>query len=206
KVASLKVISRTSVMRYRDARNIRQIRNSLHASHVLEGSVRRDGDSIHLNAQLIDTQTDEHVWAEHYDRPVSDLFAIQTDLAQKVTDQLHAKLSASEKAALEERPTKDLKAYNLYYEAASLIDEIGSAEVGKDQEKAYLHAIALLTQAISRDPDFVLAYCRLAEAHVELYFQRYDLSSRRLRLAPGAIASAFRLQPDSGAAPLAPSA
>ena len=203
KVAELKVISRTSVMRYRRARNMQQIRDSLHVSHVLEGSVRRDGDSIHLNAQLIDTQTDEHVWAEHYDRPVSDLFAIQTDLAQKVTDQLHAKLSASEKAALEGRPTKDLKAYNLYYEAANLIDQIGSAEVGKDQEKAYLHAIALLTQAIARDPDFVLAYCRLAEANVEFYFQGYDRSSRRLKLAKSAIDSAFRLQPDSGEAHLA---
>jgi serine/threonine protein kinase/tetratricopeptide (TPR) repeat protein len=203
KVAGLKVISRTSVMRYRGARDMRQIREGLHVSHVLEGSVRRDGDSIHLNAQLIDTQTDEHVWAEHYDRPVSDLFAIQTDLAQKVTDQLHAKLSASEKAALEERPTKDIKAYNLYYEAASLIDQIGSAEEGKDQEKAYLHAMALLTQAIARDPDFVLAYCRLAEANVEFYFKGYDRSSRRLELAKGAIDSAFRLQPDSGEAHLA---
>jgi TolB-like protein/predicted Ser/Thr protein kinase/Flp pilus assembly protein TadD len=203
KVAGLKVISRTTVMRYRGARDMRQIRDGLHVSHVLEGSVRRDGDSIHLNAQLIDTQNDQHVWAEHYDRPVSDLFAIQTDLAQKVTDQLHAKLSASEKAALEERPTKDLKAYNLYYEAASLLDQIGSAEVGKDQEKAYLHAIALLTQAISRDRDFVLAYCRLAEANVEFYFQGYDRSSRRLELAKGAIDSALRLQPDSGEAHLA---
>jgi TolB-like protein/predicted Ser/Thr protein kinase/Flp pilus assembly protein TadD len=203
KVAGLKVISRTTVMRYRGARDMRQIRDGLHVSHVLEGSVRRDGDSIHLNAQLIDTQNDQHVWAEHYDRPVSDLFAIQTDLAQKVTDQLHAKLSASEKAALEERPTKDLKAYNLYYEAASLLDQIGSAEVGKDQEKAYLHAIALLTEAISWDPDFVLAYCRLAEANVEFYFQGYDRSSRRLELAKGAIDSALRLQPDSGEAHLA---
>src|SRR5438874_6583270 len=123
KVAGLKVISRTSVMRYRSAQNMQQIRESLHVSHVLEGSVRRDGGTIHLNAQLIDTQTDEHIWAEHYDRPLSDIFAIQTDLAQKVTDQLHAKLSISEKAAIEERPTKDLKAYNLYYEAAHLMDE-----------------------------------------------------------------------------------
>jgi serine/threonine protein kinase/tetratricopeptide (TPR) repeat protein len=203
KVAGLKVISRTSVMRYRGARNMQQIREGLNVSHVLEGSVRRDGGTIHLNAQLIDTQTDEHVWAEHYDRPVSDIFAIQTDLAQKVTDQLHAKLSVSEKAAIEERPTKDLKAYNLYYEAASLIDQISFAENGKDQEKAYLRAIELLTQAIARDPDFVLAYCRLAEANVEFYFQGYDRSSRRLELAKSAIDSAFRLQPDSGEAHLA---
>jgi TolB-like protein/Tfp pilus assembly protein PilF/predicted Ser/Thr protein kinase len=203
KVAGLKVISRTSVMRYRGARNMQQIKEGLHVSHVLEGSVRREGDAIHLNAQLIDTQTDEHVWAEHYDRPVRDLFAIQTDLAQKVTDQLHTKLSPNEKAALEERPTKDIKAYSLYYEAASVIDQIGSAEEGKDQEKAYLHAMALLTQAITRDPNFVLAYCRLAEANIEFYFHGFDRSSRRLELAKSAIDSAFRLQPDSGEAHLA---
>ena len=203
KVAGLKVISRTSVMRYRGARNMQQIREGLNVSHVLEGSVRRDGGTIHLNAQLIDTQTDEHVWAEHYDRPVSDLFAIQTDLAQKVTDQLHTKLSVSEKVAIGERPTKDLQAYNLYYEAASLIDQIAYGEAGKDQEKAYLHAMALLTQAITRDANFVLAYCRLAEAHIEFYFQGYDRSPGRLELAKSAIDSAFRLQPDSGEAHLA---
>src|SRR5437762_12641097 len=203
KVAGLKVISRTSVMRYRSAQNMQQIRESLHVSHVLEGSVRRDGGTIHLNAQLIDAQTDEHIWAEHYDRPLSDIFAIQADLAQKVTDQLHAKLSLREKAALEERPTNDLKAYNLYYEAASLIDQSAYQEEGKDQEKAHLHAMALLNQAIARDANFVLAYCRLAEAHIEFYFHGFDRSSRRLELAKSAIDSAFRLQPDSGEAHLA---
>ncbi len=203
KVAGLKVISRTSVMRYRGARNMQQIRESLHVSHVLEGSVRRDGGTIHLNAQLIDAQTDEHIWAEHYDRPLSDIFAIQADLAQKVTDQLHARLSLREKAALEERPTNDLKAYNLYYEAASLIDQSAYQEEGKDQEKAHLHAMALLNQAIARDANFVLAYCRLAEAHIEFYFHGFDRSSRRFELAKSAIDSAFRLQPDSGEAHLA---
>ena len=203
KVAGLKVISRTSVMRYRGPRNMQQIRESLHVSHVLEGSVRQDGGAIHLNAQLIDTQTDAHIWAEHYDRPLSDIFAIQTDLAQKVTDQLHAKLSLREKAALEERPTKDLKAYNLYHEAARLIDQISYDEESKDQEIAYFHAIGLLDQAIVRDPAFVLAYCRLAEANVELYFHGFDRTSNRLQLAKSAIDSAFHLQPDSGDAHLA---
>ena len=203
KVADLKVISRTSVMRYRGPRNMQQIRESLQVSHVLEGSVRREGGAIHLNAQLIDTQTDEHIWAEHYDRPLSDIFAIQTDLAHKVTDQLHAKLSLREKAALEELPTKDLKAYNLYSEALSLIDQISFDEENKDQEKAYFHAIGLLDQAIVRDHVFVLAYCRLAEANVELYFHGFDRTSNRLQLARSAIDSAFHLQPDSGDAHLA---
>src|SRR6476620_7382598 len=102
KIADLKVISRTSVMDYRGKRNVRQIGDALRVSHVLEGSARRSGDRIHLNAQLIDTRTDTHVWAEEYDRDLNDLFAVQSEIAQKVAQHLHAKLSASEKASVEE--------------------------------------------------------------------------------------------------------
>src|SRR5204862_6488181 len=114
KIADLKVISRTSVMEYRGKRNVRQIGDALRVSHVLEGSARRSGDRIHLNAQLIDTRTDTHVWAEQYDRGLNDLFAIQAEIAQKVADHLHAKLSASEKASVEEKPTQDFVAYDFY--------------------------------------------------------------------------------------------
>ena len=121
KIADLKVISRTSVMDYRGKRNVRQIGDALRVSHVLEGSVRRSGDRIHLNAQLIDTRTDTHVWAEEYDRDLNDLFAVQSEIAQKVAEHLHAKLSASEKASVEERPTQDLVAYDFYVRAVSMI-------------------------------------------------------------------------------------
>src|SRR5437762_2064189 len=121
KIADLKVISRTSVMEYRGKRNVRQIGDALRVSHVLEGSARRSGDRTHLNAQWIDTRTDTHVWAEEYDRDLNDLFAIQAEIAQKVADRLHAKLSASEKAAVEEKPTQDLVAYDFYVRAVSLI-------------------------------------------------------------------------------------
>ena len=94
KIADLKVISRTSVMDYRGKRNVRQIGNELRVSHVLEGSVRRTGTHLHLNAQLIDTRTDTHVWAEQYDRDLNDVFAIQSEIAQRVAEQLHAKISA----------------------------------------------------------------------------------------------------------------
>src|SRR5947209_15678883 len=117
KIGDLKVISRTSVMEYRGKRNLRQIGNDLRVSHVLEGSVRRAGTVLHMNAQLIDTRTDTHIWAEEYDRNLNDLFAIQSDIAQKVAQHLHAKLSASEKAAVEERPTQDLVAYDFYVRA-----------------------------------------------------------------------------------------
>ena len=121
KIGELKVISRTSVMEYRGKRNLRQIGNDLRVSHVLEGSVRRAGTHLRLNAQLIDTRTDTHVWAEEYDRDLNDLFAIQSEIAQKVAEHLHARLSASEKASVEERPTQDLVAYDFYVRAVSLI-------------------------------------------------------------------------------------
>src|SRR5205814_9893250 len=121
RIADLKVISRTSVMDYRGKRNLRQIGNDLRVSHVLEGSVRRAGTHLHLNAQLIDTRTDTHIWAEEYDRDLNDLFAVQAEIAQKVAQHLHAKLLASEKASVEEKPTQDLVAYDFYVRAASLI-------------------------------------------------------------------------------------
>src|SRR5262249_47188768 len=97
KIGDLKVISRSSVMEYRGKRNLHQIGNDLRISHVLEGSVRRAGTVLHVNAQLIDTRTDTHVWAEEYDRDLGEMFAIQSEIAQKIAEQLHAKMSDSEK-------------------------------------------------------------------------------------------------------------
>ena len=121
KIADLKVISRTSVMDYRGKRNVRQIGNDLRVSHVLEGSVRRTGTHLHLNAQLIDTRTDTHVWVEQYDRDLNDLFAIQSEIAQRVAGQLHAKITRAEKAAIERRPTEDLVAFDLYSRANDIL-------------------------------------------------------------------------------------
>src|SRR4029077_17526685 len=128
KIADLKVISRTSVMEYRGKQNVRQIGDALRVSHVLEGSARRSGGRVHLNMQLIDTRTDTHVWAEDYDRDLNDLFAVQSEIAQKVAQHLQAKLSASEQASVEERPTQDLVAYDFYVRAISTIynAQIGS--------------------------------------------------------------------------------
>jgi serine/threonine protein kinase len=148
KIAGLKVISRTSVMEYRGKRNVRQIGDALRVSHVLEGSARRSGDRIHLNAQLIDTRTDTHVWAEQYDRDLNDLFAIQSEIAQKIAEHLHAKLSASEKASVEEKPTQDLVAYDFYVRAKLLV------MAHYIDRKSYFEAARLLDQAIARDPDF----------------------------------------------------
>ncbi len=121
KIADLKVISRTSVMDYRGKRNLRQIGNDLRVSHVLEGSVRRTGTHLRLNAQLIDTRSDTHVWAEQYDRDLNDLFAIQSEIAQKVAERLNAKVTSAERLAIEEKPTTDLVAFELYSRANDII-------------------------------------------------------------------------------------
>jgi len=202
KIADLKVISRTSVMQYRGKQDVRQIANALRVSHVLEGTVRRSGGKVHVNAQLVDTRTDAGVWAEEYDRDLNEVFAIETEVAQSIANRLRAKVSARERLAMQERPTQDLVAYDFYVHAAALIDE---ASYAPEQErwKDYFQAVELLNQAIARDPAFPLAYCRLAEAHDELYFQNGDHTPSRLELANAAINSAFRLKPDSAGAHLA---
>ncbi len=202
KIGDLKVISRNSVMEYRGKRNVRQIGDALRVSHVLEGSARRSGDRIHLNAQLIDTRTDTHVWAEEYDRGLNDLFAVQAEIAQKVAERLRAKLSASEKASVEEKPTQDLVAYEFYARALSLIYNVGVTFAVDVQEKRLSEAVDLLNKAVARDPNFFLAYCRLAFVH-DLAYQDEISTPGRLALAKSAIDSAFRLRPDSGEAHLA---
>ena len=200
KIAGLKVISRTSVMGYQGKQNTRQIGKELQVSRVLEGSVRKTGAWLHLNVQLIDAQTDSHVWAEEYDRDLKDLFAIQSEIAQKVAGQLHAKISAAEKLAIERPPTADLTAFNLYSRAKNLVLawSWSTTEPGN-----LLQAADLLNQAVTYDPTFFQAYCQLAWVHDEIYHFRFDRAPERLTLAQAAIDSAIRLRPDAGDAHLA---
>jgi serine/threonine protein kinase len=200
KIADLKVISRTSVMQYRGKQNARDIGDALRVSHVLEGSVRRDKSRIHLNAQLIDTRTDTHVWAEQYDRDVSEMFAIQSEIAQKVADQLHAKISAPERLAIESKPTADLAAFDLYSRANNLLLRSDNSLTGKAD---LLEAIDLLNQAVARDPSFFDAYCQLAFIHDWLYWDWLDHTPARLALAERAIQAGARLRPSAGKTHLA---
>ena len=200
KVSELKVISRTSVMEYRGKHNIRQIGEALRVSHVLEGSLRKTGARIHMNAQLIDTRTDTHIWAEQYDFYLNDLFAIQSEIAKKVAGRLNAKISAAESLAIEQPITTDLTAFDLFTRAKNLLLWVSSTTGG---ETKLLQAVDLLNQAVARDPSFFQAYCELAYAHDLLYFFRDDHSPKRLALAEEAIKTAFRLRPDSGEAHLA---
>src|SRR5438309_386361 len=164
KVADLKVISRTSVMQYKSgaARNLREIGQQLGVAHLLEGSVQRAGNKVRVNAQLIDARTDAHQWAENYDRPVDDVFAIQSEIAKAIADQLQAKLSPSEKNAIEERPTTDIAAFELYSRARDLILNTGFSAISTQNLRA---GIDLLNQALARDPSFFAAQCQLAYAH-----------------------------------------
>ena len=199
RIANLKVISRTSVMGYRGKRNMREIGNELRVSHVLEGSVRRVGAQLHMNMQLIDTRTDTHIWAEQYDRDLNDLFAIQSEIAQKVAQRLRAKITAAERLAIERRPTGDLVAFDLYSRASHMFP---GASFG-DGMANFGQAIELLNQAVARDPSFFQAYCQLAWAHDELYFSGLDHTPARLASAEAAIQAAFRLRPDDGETHLA---
>jgi TolB-like protein/Tfp pilus assembly protein PilF/tRNA A-37 threonylcarbamoyl transferase component Bud32 len=195
RIADLKVISRTSVMEYRDKRNVRQIGNDLRVSHVLEGSVRRIGTRFHMNAQLIDTRTDTHVWVEQYDRDLNDLFAIQSEIAQKIAGQLRAKISPAEKLAIERKPTGDLVAFELYSRANDILLAIVAANTDD-----LAQAVDLLNQAVARDPSFFEAYCGLALAHDQLYFFGLDHTPARLAAAEEAVQEAFRIRPNAGEA------
>jgi serine/threonine protein kinase/tetratricopeptide (TPR) repeat protein len=199
RVAELRVISRTSVMAYRGRRNTRQIGRALNVSHVLKGSVRWEAGRIHLNAQLIDTRTDNQVWAEEYDQDLANVFLTQSEIAKEVADQLEAKVSAVEKAAIEEPPTSDFVAYDFYLRARDLLLTLFSSRASTE----LLRAADLLNQAVARDPSFFQAYCQLAYTHDQLYFLGFDHSPARLALAEAAIQAAFRLRPEAGEAHLA---
>src|SRR5437016_11318185 len=200
RVADLKVISRTSVMSYKSgiARNLRQIGKQLGVAHVVEGSVQRAGNRVRVNAQLVDARTDRHLWAQSYDRDLADVFAIQSEIAKTIADQLQAKLSPREEDAIQRSPTSDISAFDLYARAKNIL--LRTASIGKADT---LQAIDLLNQAVARDPSFFDAYCQLAFAHDALYFFGVDHTSARLALAEAALQAASRLRPDAGETHLA---
>jgi TolB-like protein/Tfp pilus assembly protein PilF len=194
RIADLKVISRTSVMQYRDKQNVRSIGDALGVSHVLEGSVRKTGGWLHINIQLIDARTDSHMWAEEYDRDLKDLFVLQSEIAQKVAGKLRVKISPAERVAIERPPTANLTAFDLYSRAKDL---------GIVPEANLLLAADLLNEAVAHDPAFFQAYCQLAYTHDVLYNRDMDHTPARLALAQAAVDAAFRLRPDAGETHLA---
>jgi TolB-like protein/class 3 adenylate cyclase/Tfp pilus assembly protein PilF len=202
KIADLKVISRTSVMQYKMGapRNLREIGQQLGVAHLLEGSVQRAANKVRVNAQLIDARSDAHQWAENYDRPIDDVFAIQSEIAKAIADQLQAKLLPNEKKAIEQPPTTDLAAFDLYSRARTILLTTG---LSASNEQA-LQAVELLNEAVRRDPSFFDAYCQLAFAHENVYaVHSFDHTPARLALAEAALQAATRLRPDAGETHLA---
>src|SRR5438876_3617023 len=199
KVSDLKVISHTSVRQYETGaeRNLREIGRQLGVAYIVEGSVQRARDRLRINATLIDARTDTHIWAETYDRTAADLFAIQSELAQSIVIQLKAKLSPRQKAEIEERPTQDLDAFELYLQAKAIIDSYLNAT---DVRAALLQALESLNEAVQRDPNFVSAYCYTARANDLLFFFDLDPTPDRISLAETAVKAALRLHPDSAEA------
>ena len=196
KIGDLKVISRTSVMPYRGKlKNVREIASALGVSTVLEGSVRKAGQRIRVNVQLIDATTDEHLWAEDYDRDLTDVFAIQTDLAQKIAQELQAKLSPNEKAELTRAPTTNSDAYVMLLKARELTSRQQDAESLKQ-------AAVLYDRVLKLDPNFALAYAEASRLQSWIYHS-VDPSPEHLEKAQRLAERALQLQPDSPEAHLA---
>jgi len=195
KIANLKVISHNSVAKYRGERDAQEIGRALNVAYVLKGSVRRDAGRIHVTVQLTDALNNSQVWAQEYDQDLANVFVTQSQIAQKVADRLGAEVSSTEKAAIQEPPTTDLIAYDLYLRAKGLITGIWFSTRAKED---LFQASQLLDQAIARDASFFDAYCQLAEAHDRIYFLGFDHTEARLKLSETAIQSIRNLRPDSG--------
>src|SRR5438477_10438850 len=196
KIGDLKVISRTSVMQYRGkTANVREIGKQLGVSNILEGSVRRSGNKVRVNVQLSDANSDEHIWASDYDRDVTDVFAIQTDLAQKISDALQTKLSSAEKSRIERKPTENGEAYLAFVQAHNLQNGVEEFEKLKQSEQLY-------TRAIELDPMFALAIARYSELESWIV-HIFESTAERREKARTLAQRALQLQPDLPEAHLA---
>jgi TolB-like protein/Flp pilus assembly protein TadD len=196
KVSQLKVISRTSVMTYRSTNNrdLRSIANALGVANVVEGTVRRDGNRVRVTTELVDARTDQTLWSDSYDRNMTDIFAIQSDVAQTVASKLSAQLSREEQKGMEEKPTDNLEAYDLYLQAKEFI--VDAEFSWKNEHEKLLNAIKLLEEATRMDSQFALAYCLIARAHDDIYDWEFDKSQERRALGDTAVNEALRLGPD----------
>src|SRR5438876_188915 len=196
KIGDLKVISRTSVMPYRGhTSNVREIGKTLGVSSVLEGSVRREGNRVRVNVQLINANNDEHLWANNYDRDLTDVFAIQTDLAQKIANALQAKLSPTEKAQMERKPTENGEAYLAFLQAHNLQNAVEDLEKLKQSEQLYARAVEL-------DPKFALAIARYSQLESWIV-HTFERTTERRERARALAQRALQLQPDLPEAHLA---
>jgi serine/threonine protein kinase/Flp pilus assembly protein TadD len=199
KIAQLKVISRTSVMQYRadSKRDLRQIATALGVATVLEGTVRRDGNHVRVSTELVDARNDHTVWADSYDRDLTNIFSIQSEIAQTVASRLSARLTPEEREDIDQKPTNNLEAYDLYLQAKQMLNTVvvWGSEPSITKE-TYSNAIRLLEEATQKDRKFALAYCVIAKAHDFLYLDWVDRTPQRRALGDAAISDAMRVGPD----------
>jgi TolB-like protein/Flp pilus assembly protein TadD len=197
KVAQLKVISRTSVMQYRaDAKHdLHQIAAALGVANVLEGTVRREGNHVRVSTELVDARNDTTIWADSYDRDLTNIFAIQSQIAQQVASRLRVKLSPVERKGIEEKPTNNLEAYDLYLQAKELL-QANYYVLPSSEKQVYAKIISLLEKATQKDSKFALAYCLIVKVHDILYIDDIDRTSGRRVLGDVSVNEALRLRPD----------
>jgi TolB-like protein/Tfp pilus assembly protein PilF len=196
KIADLKVISRTSTQQYQGkARNLAEIAKQLGVATILEGSVQKVANAVHVNVQLIRAATDEHLWAESYNRKLDDVFGVEGEVASAIADQLNAKLSGTEQKAVVEKPTQNADAYDAYLRAVAIDD---AAALDRTKQVAPLYA-----EAVRLDPQFALAWARLAVARSQLYFNGADPETNSGAAVKDAADRAISLQPELGEAWLA---
>jgi TolB-like protein/class 3 adenylate cyclase/Tfp pilus assembly protein PilF len=192
KIGALKVISRTSTQKYKSAPdNLREVGQQLGVATLLEGSVQKAGNAVHINVQLIKAATDEHLWAESYDRELQNIFGVEGEVASAIAEQLKAKLSGAEQKALADKPTENLAAYDDYLRALAI-------EASRTDENASVEAAALYDKATQLDPRFAIAWARLAIVRSYLYFFGFNLAQNSAAAIKGAAEKALALQPDLG--------
>jgi serine/threonine protein kinase/tetratricopeptide (TPR) repeat protein len=202
KVSDLKVIGRRSVAQYRGStQSVRDIGRALQVAYVLDGTVRKLADKVHITVELVDSRTGAEKWGEKYERDLADIFAIQSQIARTIVVQLKTSISPAERSAIEARPTQDEAAYDMYLRARALIRETGGGTV-QGAQREIPKAIPLLESAIARDRNFSVAYCLLSEAEVTLFNTEY-YNFERLPKAQAAAEAALRSNPHSGEAHLA---
>jgi TolB-like protein/Tfp pilus assembly protein PilF len=192
KIAAIKVISRTSTQKYKSAPdNLRDVGKELGVAHILEGSVQKIANAVHVNVQLIRAATDEHLWAESYNRKLDDVFAVEGEVATAIADQLNAKLSGTEQKAVTDKPTQNTAAYDAYLRGLSI-------EHTQYDYEAYQRAAAAYTDAVQRDPNFALAWARLAVLRSFLYFNAVDAKTNTAAAVKEAADRATALAPEAG--------
>src|SRR5205823_3599788 len=188
KIGALKVISRSSTQQYQSKpSSLSDIGSQLGAAHILEGSVQKIGNAVHINVQLIKAATDTHLWAESYNRKLDDIFAVEAEVAGTVAEQLNAKLSGSEKQELAQKPTDNPAAYEAYLRGVTQMSQLTTEWING--------AANSFEEAVRLDPNFALAWANLCRTHSVIYLNNVDRSASRSAAAERALAEAMRLQP-----------